>query len=244
MDDSLSQARVDLAAALRLAARFDLNEGICNHFSYAPPERPGCFLVNPFGLHWSQIRASDLLLVDNDGRVLEGDGELETTAFCIHSRIHMRHTRATCVLHTHMPYATSLAALADGHGRLEPITQTSLMFHDDVAYDDGYAGIADTPEEGERMAAAMGDKRVLFLANHGVVVTSNSIARAFGDLYFLERACQAQVLAMSTGRPLRPIGDNIRPAFVGHDAERERRAQRHFAALKRILDRDNPGYDA
>src|SRR3546814_3323634 len=80
MDDSLTRARIDLAAALRLAARFDLNEGICNHFSFAPPERPDAFLVNPFGKHWSQLSASDLLLVDFDGRVLEGDGELETTA--------------------------------------------------------------------------------------------------------------------------------------------------------------------
>src|SRR3546814_8326880 len=111
MDDSLTQARIDLAAALRLAARFDLNEGICNHFSYAPPERPDAFLVNPFGKHWSQLTASDLLLVDFAGKVLEGEGELETTAFCIHSRIHREHPRAACVLHTHMPYATALTSL-------------------------------------------------------------------------------------------------------------------------------------
>src|SRR3546814_12132049 len=123
MDDSLTQARIDLAAALRLAARFDLNEGICNHFSYAPPERPDAFLVNPFGKHWSQLTASDLLLVDFAGKVLEGEGELETTAFCIHSRIHREHPRAACVLHTHMPYATALNSLEDTP--LEPISTRS-----------------------------------------------------------------------------------------------------------------------
>lgn len=238
------QVRVDLAAAFRLAAYFELHEGIDNHFTYALDEAGERFLLNPFGLHWSEVKASDLIEVDGEGRVLAGAGEAEQSAVCIHGPLHRRHPKARCVLHSHMPYATSLASLADGHGRLEPITQTSLMFHDDVAYDEAYAGIADTPEEGERMAAAMGDKRVLFLANHGVVVTSNSIARGFGDLYFLERACQAQVLAMSTGRPLRPISDNVRPTFVGFEEERERRAALHFAALKRVLDRDNPGYNA
>ncbi len=238
------QIRVDLAAAMRLAAYHELHEGIDNHFTYALDEAGERFLLNPFGLHWSEVKASDLMEVDSEGRVLAGEGEAEESAICIHGPLHRRHPKGRCVLHTHMPYATSLSALAEGHGRLEPITQTSLFFHDDVAYDEAYAGVADRPEEGERMAAAMGGKRVLFLANHGVVVAGESIARAFADLYFLERACQAQVLAMSTGRPLRPIGDNIRPAFVGHDEERERRAQLHFAALKRILDRDNPGYDA
>ena len=125
MNQSLMEARVDLAAAFRLAARFELHEGVCNHFSYAPPDQPGCFLVNPFGQHWSQMTASDLLLVDNDGQVLEGSGELETTAFCIHSRIHMNHPNAACVLHTHMPYATTLASLEDTP--LEPISQNAGM---------------------------------------------------------------------------------------------------------------------
>lgn len=240
MDDSLSQARVDLAAALRLAARFDLNEGICNHFSYAPPERPGCFLVNPFGLHWSQIRASDLLLVDNDGRVLEGDGELETTAFCIHSRIHMRHPRATCVLHTHMPYATTLTSLENTP--LEPISQNALRYYNDVAYDPSYNGLAGDVDEGERMAAALGDKRVLFLANHGVVVVGGSVAKAFEDLYYLEKACQLQVLALSTGRPLKRVTDNIAATTFTKPEVEHHYANAHFAALKRLLDAEDATY--
>lgn len=240
MDESLMDARVNLAAAFRLAARFDLNEGICNHFTYAPPERPGCFLVNPFGIHWSRVTASDLLLVDNDGQVLEGSGELETTAFCIHSRIHMRHPRAACVLHTHMPYATTLTSLE--HTPLEPISQNALRYYNDVAYDPSYNGIAADVEEGERMAAAMGEKRVLFLANHGVIVVGDSIAKAFEDLYYLERACQLQVLALSTGRPLKRVTDNVAATTFTKPDLALHYAQMHFAALKRLLDAEDAGY--
>jgi ribulose-5-phosphate 4-epimerase/fuculose-1-phosphate aldolase len=240
MDDALFQARVDLAAALRLAARFDLHEGICNHFSFAPPERPDAFLVNPFGKHWSQLTASDLLLVDHDGRVLEGEGELETTAFCIHSRIHREHPSAACVLHTHMPYATALTALADTP--LEPISQNALRYYNDVAYDGSYNGLAKDVDEGERMAKALGGKRVLFLANHGVVVVGPNIARAFEDLYYLERACQVQVLAHSTGRPLRRVSDNIAGATFTDSDKQQHYADAHFAALKRLLDAEDRSY--
>ncbi|NIA67103.1 aldolase [Pelagibius litoralis] len=240
MDDPLIQARIDLAAAFRLAARFDLNEGICNHFSYAAPERPGCFLVNPFGIHWSQMTASDLLLVDNGGGVLEGSGELETTAFCIHSRIHLRHPRAACVLHTHMPYATTLTALEDTP--LEPISQNALRYYNDVAYDPSYNGIAGDVEEGDRMAEAMGEKRVLFLANHGIIVVGDSVAKAFEDLYYLERACQLQVMALSTGRPLKRVTDNVAATTFTKPDVSLHYAQAHFAALKRLLDAEDASY--
>jgi len=240
MDDSLTQARIDLAAALRLAARFQLNEGICNHFSYAPPERPDAFLVNPFGKHWSQLTASDLLLVDYDGKVLEGAGELETTAFCIHSRCHQDNPQAACVLHTHMPYATTLTSLEDTP--LEPISQNALRYYNDVAYDHSYNGLASDVEEGARIASALGGKRVLFLANHGVIVVGATISKAFEDLYYLERACQVQVLAHSTGRPLRRVSDNIAGATFKDQAAEQHYADAHFAALKRILDAEDRSY--
>lgn len=240
MDDALFQARIDLAAALRLAARFDLHEGICNHFSLVPPERPDAFLVNPFGKHWSQLTASDLLLVDHDGRMLEGEGELETTAFCIHSRIHREHPRAACVLHTHMPYATALTMIEDGE--LAWAGQTSLNFYDDVAYDRVYNGLVLDNSEGDRIAAAMGDKRVMFMANHGVIVIGRSIAEAFDDLYYLERACQAQVIAMSTGRKLLRVPHETAAGYNANTTERSRMGKLHFASLKRLLDRDETDY--
>lgn len=241
MTDVRQEARVELAAALRLAVHFGLNEAIDNHFSYALPGVDDRFLLNPFGLHWSEVRASDIIEVDSEGRVMNGGGEPETTAFCIHSRIHLLHPRARCVLHTHMPYATSLTLLQDA--RLEPLSQTSLMFYDDVAYDDDYNGLGDTVEEGERMAAALGDKRVLFLGGHGVILVGETIAEAFTALYYLERACQAQVLAMSTGGRLKRITDNVAAStFGGSDESMARHARIHFDALMRLLDRQDPSY--
>ena len=114
MSESIEQARVDLVAALRLAVRFDLHEGIDNHFSYALPGMDDRFLLHPYGLHWSEVTAGDMLVVDQGGRVRDGEGEVEVSAFAIHSRIHRQHPRARCVLHTHMPYATALTAVEAG----------------------------------------------------------------------------------------------------------------------------------
>lgn len=241
MDQELRQARIDLAAALRLAARFGLSEGICNHFSATLPGRDDCFLLNPYGVHWAEIRARDLLLVDQDGALLDGEGEVEVSALCIHGPVHLQNPRARCVLHTHMPYATTLTAIEGG--RLEAVSQNALRFTNDVAYDRDYNGLANDFAEGGRIAEALGDKRILFLANHGVIVIGESIARAFNDLYFLERACQVQVLAMSTGRPLKLVGGNLAAAtFGGKGGETERYAQAHFDALKRLLDREDSDY--
>jgi len=238
MSDTQRQARVDLAAALRLAARMGLHEGICNHFSYAMPGDDDRFLLNPHGLHWSEIRVDDILLVDATGKVLAGGGEAEVSAICIHAPLHRRHPRARCVLHTHMPYATALTAIEGG--TLEPVIQNALRFHGDVAYDRDYGGLAQEVDEGERIARAMGDKRVLFMANHGVIVVGDSVAAAFDDLYYLERACQTQVLAMSTGRPLKRISDNLAAVAFGEWAGRDGSyARAHFEALKRLLDRED-----
>jgi ribulose-5-phosphate 4-epimerase/fuculose-1-phosphate aldolase len=241
MADLIQQARIDLAAALRLAARYDYCEGVCNHFSYQIPGDAERFLINPHGTHWSLMRASDLLLTDGDGNVLEGDQPLETTAFCIHSEVHRRHPRARCVLHTHMVWATALTTLESG--RLEPVTQNALRFFGDIAYDDDYNGVADNIEEGRRIAEGLGDKRILFMANHGVMAVSETIAEAFDDLYYLERACQVQVMAMQTGRSLKYVGDNmaqdVRDNIRGFAADY---ADKHFAALKAVLDHESPDY--
>ena len=241
MDQEIRQARIDLAAALRLAARFGLHEGICNHFSYMVPGGDDQFLINPQGHHGSEVTASSLLLADRGGRLIEGAAPPEPTAFYIHWRIHRGTPQARAVLHTHMPYATSLTTLEGG--RLEPISQTAVGFHDRVAYDDGYNGLAFDEAEGDRMMRALGNKSVLFLANHGVIVTGPDMACAFEDLYYLERACQLQVLALSTGRPLRYIPEAIIEKTVQEYARLgDAQTGHHFAALKRILDREEPDY--
>ncbi|WP_119272326.1 aldolase [Taklimakanibacter deserti] len=236
----LQEYRMDLAAAIRLAVRFGYHEGICNHFSLMVPGDEHRFLVNPYGLHWSEIRASDLVLVNERGEKLEGDGEVEESAFWIHSRIHIAHPAGAAVLHSHMPYATALTWLEDM--TLEMAGQNAIFFHGRIAYDPVYGGLVKGVEEGDRIAGAMGDKRVLFMANHGVTVVGPTIAEAFNDLYYLERACQTQVLAMSTGRKLRVL-----PAEAASETRRQMAADAyqidlHFAALKRRLDAEEPDY--
>ena len=233
-------ARIDLAAAFRLAVRMDLHEGVCNHFSLMLPDGKR-FLLNAYGLHWSEVSASNLLALDAGGRLLEGDGEFEKTAFCIHSRIHLANPRAACVLHTHMPYATALTLTLPG--RLEMVEQNALRFHDDIAYDDTYNGLVVDATEGDRLARALGSKRVLFLANHGVIVVGPSVAEAFDLLYYLERACRLQVLARATGLPLRPVRPEVqRDTYRMILADAPQYAAAHFGALKRILEREQPDF--
>jgi len=242
-DDARRECRVDLAAALRWAVRMGFHEGICNHFSAVVPGETDRFLINPHGFHWSELRASDLVEVDSEGNAMDGREPPEPTAFFIHYHIHRLVPDAKVVLHTHMPYATAITMLEDG--RLEPTLQTSLKFYDGIAYDDLYNGLALDDSEGIRIAESLrGGKRIAFLANHGVVVTGPSVAHAFDDLYYLERACQAQVIAMSTGRAMRRVPQDVARMTADQMSSSPERLQavRHFAALKRLLDRDEPDY--
>ena len=241
--DPVRQARVHLAAALRLAVLHELEEGIDNHFTLTVPGHDDRYLILPFGLHWSEARASDLIVFDESGRTLEGNGVVELSAQCVHAPIH-RICGARVVLHTHQPWALALNMLKDN--RLVPASQTAAFFHGHVAYDDTYMGTADYPDEGVRLAHAIGDKHVLFMKNHGVLVTGATVAQAYRRLYKLERVCRAQVLAMSTGKPLEPLSDDI-VAQVQAPAENDRhssseRERLFFEAMMRILDRDLPGY--
>ncbi len=232
------RARIDLAAAFRMAERLDLHEGVCNHFSMMLPERK--FLINPKGLHFSRITASTIILMDEQGNTLEGKGRPPKTGHSIHTRVHIRHPNAKVVLHLHAPYTTAICAI-DG-GRLEMCHQNSARFYNEIAYDDDFGGIAVDINEGDRMAEVMGDKRILFLANHGVVVVGDTVAQAFDDFYYLERAAQVQILAMQTGRPLKVMSEELarmtHDQFMGFTAN----AELHFDALKAMLDEEEPSY--
>lgn len=236
--DAFLARRLDLAAALRWAAKLGLNEGVCNHFSYElAPDR---YLINPQGLHWSEVKASDILLIDGAGKILVGEHSLEPTAFFIHSWIHRLNPQAKAVLHTHMPYATALT-LVQG-GELEWCNQNALRFWNRIAYDNQYNGVALDDAEGQRIASGLAGKDVMFMASHGVTVVGASIAWAFDDLYYLERACMHQVLALqaSGGRPLRQIPTTM-CAQVGAQIAGERQQSDLFmASIHRMLDRDDP----
>ena len=239
--DAYWENKVDLTAALRMAARLDLHEGVDNHFSVMLSEKPFRFLLNPNRRHWSAVRASELVEVDETGSPI-GDFEApETTAFVIHSRIHMACPHAKCIFHTHMRYATALTMLEGG--RLEPVVQSALKFFGQVAYLDDFGGLALDEEEGDKMAKALGDKRILFLANHGVIIVGPTVAHAFNDLYYLENACIAQITAMSSGVPLKRIPQDV--AAHTHEQmqkDRDDQSSRHFNEIKRILEKDEPDY--
>src|SRR5258706_4445454 len=178
--DPVQQAKIHLAAAHRLAVFHDLEEGIDNHFTVTVPGREDQFLILPFGFHWSEARASDMIVFDEAGKTLEGEGVVELSAQCIHAPVH-RICGARVVLHTHQPWALALNMLKDN--RLLPANQTAAFFHGNVAYDDTYAGTAHTLEEGERLARVIGSKRVLFMKNHGVLVIGDTVAQAYRRLY-------------------------------------------------------------
>jgi ribulose-5-phosphate 4-epimerase/fuculose-1-phosphate aldolase len=228
--------RVDLAAAFHLAVANNLHEGIANHFSAVLPDRSH-FLVNPFGLHFSEITASNLIVCDFDGKVVRGDGAPAASAHHIHAPIHRLVPRARVLLHTHQPYATALTMIRGG--RLEWALHTTCRFYGRVAYDTDYDGVALSDSVGERMAGILGHAELLFLGNHGVMTAAPTIAQAFDDLYFVERAAQTQLLAMSTGQPLALLA----PEMIEQVAAQTRYErfelgyiERHFAAQKRLLD--------
>src|SRR3954471_15045983 len=204
--DPVRQAKVHLAAAHRLAVLHELDEGIDNHFTVTVPGRDDRYLILPFGFHWSEGRASDMIMFDESGRTLEGEGVVELSAQCIHAPIH-RITGARVVMHTHQTWALALNMLKEN--RLLPASQTAAFFHGHIAYDDTYAGTADVIEEGERLARVIGAKHILFMKNHGVLVCGSTVAQAYRRLYKLERVCRAQVLAMSTGKPLEVLSEAI-----------------------------------
>jgi ribulose-5-phosphate 4-epimerase/fuculose-1-phosphate aldolase len=239
------QARIDLAACYRLADHFGLNEGIDNHMTMLVPGHADRFLLAPFGLHWSEVKASDFMVIDFDGQMLSGRGPIEDTALYIHLPVHRLSPRARCVLHTHMPYATAMSMLENP--RLEMAVQSALGFYEEVAYDPNYNGLAFDHTEGERLAGVLGDKSVLVMGNHGALAIGETIPLAFERLYFLERACQAQVLALSTGRALKPVPDKVVKATAaqfssGGKVGGRDRSDLHFDALKRMLDRQHADY--
>lgn len=237
------QTKIDLAAALRLAVLYELEEGIDNHFTVTVPGYTDRYLILPFGYHWSEARASDMIIFNEAGKTLEGEGVVEVSAQCIHAPIH-RITGVQVVMHTHQTWALALNMLSNN--RLIPATQTSAYFHGRTAYDDAYSGTADTIAEGERLAGLLGHNHTMFMKNHGVLVVGNTVAQAYHRLHMLERVCRTQVLAMSTGQTLEPIPEDviaqIQAPTAGDRHGRDERIRLFFEAMKRVVDRELPGY--
>ena len=202
-----ARVRVDLAAAYHLCHKFDFNEGICN-LTVMVPGTTDRFLCVPYGLMWDEVTAGNLLL-DETGAVLEGEGDIDATAFFIHKAIHQ--AGVVCVLHTHQPYANAICCVKDF--KLHMCHQNCLRFYDEIAYDPEFYGLVLDEGEGARLAKLMGKQRVLLHQNHGVIVAGASVAEAFDDIYYLERACQVQILAQSTGKELCIVDDDTARGF-------------------------------
>lgn len=236
------QARVDLACAFRWAARLGLHEAIANHFSLAVSADGREFLINPYGKHFSEIRASDLILVNaDDPGTLDRPDAPDITAWALHGALHRNQPQARCVLHTHSRYATALACLADS--RLPPIEQNCMRFFERLAIDEGFDGMG-LGDEAERVSRLLDGRPVLLLGSHGVMVAATSVAQAFDDLYYFERACELYLTALATGRPLRIASDEVARKTARQWLEYPDFAEKHFAALKRILDREEAGYSS
>ena len=233
------EARLDLAAAHRLALMHGLNEGVWNHLSLVSPDDPDCFLITPGHTHWAQVRASSLALMNASGEMLAGEAPPIRAGWIIHYPVHKAREDAKCVIHVHSPYITAMSIRKDV--RLETrSSQQSASFHGDVAYYEVYDGVLSGEDEGERMAETLGDKRILMLRNHGALIAGPSVARAYLDLYQLERACMYQLLATAGGGEMQLIPDDVateinRLARVGRNIE-------HFAGMRRLVDEKEPDY--
>jgi len=234
-------ARRHLAAAFRWTARLNMHEGVANHFSAAVSDDGSKFLLNSVGRHFSRVKASELLLLDATlAGATEADPAADRTAWYLHAHLHHRVPRARVVLHTHMPYATALACLGDF--RFLMLDQNACRFYDRIGYDRDYSGMFVDDSEGERVARLLGDNNnVLFLGNHGVLVIGATVADAFDELYYLEQACKVQVLALSTGRPLSLIEDEVASLTCKQWMECTG-AEAHFGELLAILDDDGDEY--
>jgi ribulose-5-phosphate 4-epimerase/fuculose-1-phosphate aldolase len=235
------QMRVDLAAAFRLAARNGWNEAVANHFSLAVSDDGKKFLMNPKWRHFSRIRASELLILDaGDSATMERPDAPDLTAWSLHGRLHAVLPHARCIIHLHPAYATAIASLADPE--IKPIDQNTARFFNRVAMDMSYGGMANTDDEGIRIACLMGNRQIMMMGNHGILVAAATVAEAFDLTYYLERACRNLVLAYQTGQKLHVMTDAVAEKTAQEwEADRDQ-FHSHFSEMKAILDREDGSY--
>ncbi len=236
------QERVDMAAAFRWTERLNMHEGVANHFSLAVNNDGTQFLMNANQVHFSRVRASELLLLDaNDPETLKGPDAPDPTAWGLHGGIHRHCPHARCVMHVHSIFATVLASLADSN--LPPIDQNCATFYNRYVIDEGYGGLA-FEDEGERCAGLLTDpkKKVMIMGNHGVLIIGSSVADTFNRLYYFERAAETYIRALQTGQPLRVLPDDIAKKTARELEEYPEQSERHLAELKAILDEQGSTY--
>lgn len=238
--EEVREARIDLAAAFRWVARLNMHEGIANHFSVVVNDDGSQFLVNPKHRHFSRIRACDLLLLDaDDPTTMDRPDAPDPTAWCIHGAMHRRNPNIRCLLHLHPKYATALASLKDAS--MPAIDQNTARFYGRITFDDGFSGMG-LGDEAERLATTLGNKPVLLMGNHGVMVTGPSVARALDELYYFERACETLITALSSGRTLNILADDVARRTCHEWLDYPDLGDSHLREIRAILDEEEPDY--
>lgn len=239
------KVRCDLAALYRLVAHFKMTDFIYTHISARVPGPEHHFLINKYGVMFHEMRASDLVKIDLDGNVIETNGQsgrVNAAGFTIHSAIHMAREDLMCVVHTHT--AAGIAVSAQKQGLL-PISQHALKFYGHLAYH-GYEGIALDHDERDRLVADLGEHRAMILANHGLLVAGRTIPEAFQNIYYLERACQAQIAAQSGGAELILPPESVRQHTASQFNRPGEDALAHYdwawVSALRLIENDRPDY--
>jgi ribulose-5-phosphate 4-epimerase/fuculose-1-phosphate aldolase len=230
------EARVALAAAYRLTDLFGMTTLVYNHITARVPGTTDQFLINEFDMGYDEITASNLVKIDINGRVLEGGHTINLPGYVIHSAVHAARHDVNCVMHTHTPYGMAVSALETG---FRPLQQDTYGFHNDISYHE-FEGLAVDVEERERLVTDLGNTNNMVLRNHGLLTLGQNVSDAWGRMWNLERACQVQVLAMSTGQPLNqaPIeAIEKTAALVGRNS-----AGMAWPYLLRKLDAKDPSY--
>jgi len=233
--------RVDLAAAFRLIHEFDMHESVANHLSAAVSSDGKKFLMNRRWMHFSKVTASNLQLLDSeDPSIMQGDDAPDVSAWSIHGNLHGAVSSARVILHVHPTYATVLSTLKDPS--ILPIDNNTARFYGKITYDNDFGGIADSDEEGRRITKVIGSRSVLMMGNHGVTVIGETIAEAFEDLYYLEKACKTMVLAYSTGQPLNVMSHELAMKTAESWNAFRGASFAHFEHLKSMLDEKDSSY--
>ncbi|WP_291734710.1 class II aldolase and adducin N-terminal domain-containing protein [Leisingera sp. F5] len=236
------QERVDLAAAFRWTERLNMHEAVANHFSLAVNEDGSQFLMNPNQVHFSRVKASDLLFLDaNDPKTMDRPDAPDPTAWGLHGSIHRLCPHARCVMHVHSIHATVLACLADSS--LPPIDQNTATFYNRYVVDGEFGGLA-FDDEGARCASMLTDPKVkvMIMGNHGVLVIGDSVADTFNRLYYFERAAETYIRALQTGQKLRVLSDAVAEKTAQELEDYPDQSERHLAELKAILDDEGSNY--
>lgn len=214
MSDTVTSADLDLerrhrlrmlTATFRIFGRLGFDEGVAGHVTARDPEHPDRFWVNPFGQSFKTMRTSDLICCDHTGAVVVGDRPVNRAAFAIHAAIHAARPDVVAAAHTHSTHGRALSTL---DAVLEPLTQDACAFFEDNARFDDYTGVVNDLAEGHKISAALGDRKAIILANHGLLTVGTSVESAAWWFVTMERSAQVQLLAYAAGSPTR-IDDEV-----------------------------------